>query len=337
MTVRIGVVGLGFMGGRWARALAQHPGARLDVVCDIDETRARATGEELGCRWSTDPGGTAVDPALDGVVVCTPDHLHEEVTVAAAGAGRAVAVEKPFAHDVAAGRRMLDAAAAAGVPVLAAHILRFEPRYAAIRAAIDAGRIGAVQAIRSERIGVVGDQDVLQGRVSIPLYYGTHEMDLARWYAGDVATVAATKSSGVLRAAGYDIDDLYSVSLRFTSGAHGTSMLGWSLPTATAGAGLTGFTVIGEHGYLRVEQGGTGLVAMDGSGPFSVDTWYDAQLHGRAVGALANEVDHFVRVVRGDAEPVCTGEDGLAAVRTALAIARAAEENRIVAVQEEGS
>jgi predicted dehydrogenase len=332
--VRIGVIGLGFMGGRWVRALADHAGVALATVCDVREELARAVADEFGTAWSTDPLTTAGDPRLDGVVVCTPEHLHSEPALTAIEAGTPVAVEKPLAHEIGVAERIRDAAARSDVPVLAAHILRFEPRYAAIRRAIEDGTLGTVQGIRSERIGVVGDQRVLRGRTTIPLYYGTHEFDLARWYAGEVTTVAAQRSGGVLRAAGYDVDDLYSVLLGFESGAHGTSTIGWSLPDATAPHGTSGFTVFGSHGFARVEQAATGLAVVGERGPVAVDTWYTPQVHGRTAGALANEVDHFVQVVWGKATPVCTAADGAAAVRISLAVALAAEQHTILTPSE---
>lgn len=333
--VRIAVVGLGFMGSRWARGLAEHPTAELAVVCDLDEGLAERTAAEFATVWSRELTDWIRTRALDGVVVCTPEHLHEGPALAAIDGGCAVAIEKPIAHDLATAQRLVDAAEQAGVPLLTGHILRFEPRYAAIRKAIDEGRIGQVQAVRSERLGVVADQDVLKGRTSIPLYYGVHEMDLARWYAGEITTVAAVRSSGVLQAAGHDVDDLFSVIVGFASGAHGTSMLGWSLPTsAAASPGLSGFTVIGEHGYLRVDQGATGLVEWGAAGPAAVDTWYTPLVHDRVRGALALEVDHFVDVVRGDTEPLCSALDGLEALRTSLAIERSAVDGQIVAPAE---
>jgi predicted dehydrogenase len=334
---RIAVVGLGFMGAKWARAIASHPGAELATVCDRDRSRAVDVARELGTNWTADLGSALHETVVHGVVVCTPEHLHEEPTLAGIAAGCAVAVEKPFAHDLATAQRMVDASDRAGVPILAGHILRFEPRYAAVRRAIDEGRIGRVQAVRSERLGVLGDQKVLAGRTTIPLYYGVHELDLARWYAGEITSVFAQRSRGVLAAAGYDIDDLYSVVLGFAGGAHGTSMLGWSLPNAAAvNPGLSGFTVIGEEGYIRIDQGATGLHEVGADGPAVVDTWYAPDVHGRPRGALAIEVDHFVDVARGEATPLCTAIDGIEALRASLAVELAATEARAVAPSELG-
>jgi predicted dehydrogenase len=330
----VAVIGLGFMGSRWARALADHHGAQLAVVSDVDVGRGTSLADTLAARFDPDPVSAAARAEVEAVVVCTPEHLHVEVALAALKAGKALAVEKPLAHTVAAAERIRDAATTAGLPVLAAHVLRFEPRYAAMRSAIAADEIGRVQAIRSERIGLTADQDILRGRTSIALYYGVHEFDLARWYAGPIDTVWAASSTGVLRTQGHDVEDLYSVGLRFSSGAHGTAMLGWSLPPRTPGFGIAGFTVIGEHGVLQVAQGTNGLLKVHADGAVDTDVHYAPRVHGHLYGALGIEVDHFVRCVRSEAEPVCTASDGVEAVRAALAVERAAASGTPVIVSD---
>jgi predicted dehydrogenase len=318
--VEVGVLGVGFMGARWARAIAEHPAARLAVVTDVREAAGRAVAERYGARFVRDPLQAAADPRLHGVVVCTPEHLHTEVALTVIEAGKALAVEKPLADTVVGCTRIRDCARERGVPVLVGHVLRFEPRYALVRAAIEAGEIGAVQGLRGERIGLVSDQQVLQGRTSLPLYYGVHELDLARWYAGDVARVYAERSDGLLRACGYEVEDLYSATLRFTGGAHGTLMLGWCLPASTPGFGLAGVTVIGEIGLLRVVQGDMGVLCVGRDGIGDVDVSWAPEVHGRLAGALAAEVAHFIDCVREVAEPLCTAEDATEAVRASLAL-----------------
>jgi predicted dehydrogenase len=320
----IAVIGLGFMGRRWGRALADHHGARLAVVSDVDTERGTAAAEQLGAAFEPDPISAATRAGVDAVVVCTPEHLHVEVALESLRAGKALAVEKPIAHTVVDAERIRDAAHVGGLPVLAAHVLRFEPRYAAIRSSITAGDIGRVQAIRSERIGLTTDQDVLRGRTSIALYYGVHEFDLARWYGGPIDRIWAARSTGVLRSQGHDVDDLYSVGIQFRSGAHGTAMLGWSLPPRTPGFGIAGFTVIGEHGVLQVTQGINGLTTVHADGSVDTDVHYAPSVHGHLYGALGIEVDHFVRCVRSETEPACTADDGVEAVRAALAMEQAA-------------
>jgi predicted dehydrogenase len=322
--VDICVIGLGFMGSRWARCIAEHADARLRAVSDVRADVGRRTAAAWGCDYLDDPLEAASDGRVHGVVVCTPEHLHVDPALAAIEAGKAVAIEKPLAHTVEAATHLANRAEACDVPVLVGHILRFEPRYAAVARAVHAGEIGSVQAVRHARIGLIADQDILQGRTTIGLYYGVHEFDLARWYAGDLAAVYARCSGGVLRRKGFDVDDLYSVTMTFRSGGHGTAMLGWSLPSATPGWGISGVTVFGEDGVLSVDQGNLGFIKVVRDEAQSDDVFYSPVVHGRMRGAMAIEVDHFVACVRGEEDPLCNAVDGAAAVEAGLAMERSA-------------
>jgi myo-inositol 2-dehydrogenase/D-chiro-inositol 1-dehydrogenase len=331
--VDVGVVGLGFMGGRWAQCLAEHPGARLRVVSDVREDLGRQLADRWEATYVADPLEAAADPALLGVAVCTPEHLHVDIALAAIEAGKVLMVEKPLAHTISDAERIRDRAAELDTPVLAGHILRFEPRYAAVARAVHEGEIGEVQAVRNERIGLVTDQVVLQGRTTVPLYYGVHEFDLARWYGGEIASIHAYHSAGVLHARGFGVEDLYSAAFQYVSGAHGTAMLGWILPDRMPGMGLAGVTVIGEHGILRVDQGELGILKVGEDGVDPIDILYSPEVHGRTWGALAIEVDHFVQCVQGSVEPLCTAADSTEAVRISLAMEEAAETSTSVAVR----
>jgi predicted dehydrogenase len=323
--VPMAVVGLGFMGARWARVLAEHPLAQLRAVSDVREGVGRKTAEQLGTRFLPNALEVASDRQIEAVVVCTPEHLHVEPALAAIDAGKTVLVEKPLAHTVDDAERIRARAEERGVPILTGHILRFEARYAAARRTIEAGELGAIQAVRHERVGTVGNQDILQGRTSIALYYGVHEFDLARWYGGDVERIYAERSDGVLRAHGYEVDDLYSAVFRFATGAHGTATIGWSLPRSTAGYGMAEVTIIGERGAVQVVQGDVGLLVVDEGGARHPDAYFAPEVHGRLRGALAVEADHFVDCARGFAEPLCTAGDGLEAVRLGRAMEVSAE------------
>lgn len=323
--VGISVIGLGFMGSRWARCIAEHPGALLRVVSDVREDIGKEAAATWGCEFIGDSLEAVSDPGIQGVVVCTPEHLHVEPALAAIEAGKAVAIEKPLAHSTEAAQGIVASALERDIPVLVGHILRFEPRYAAIARAVHAGEIGAVQAVRHARIGLVADQRALQGRTSIALYYGVHEFDLARWYAGDITSIYAQRSSGILEKEGFAVEDLYSAVMSLSSGGHGTAMLGWSLPSGTPGWGISDVTVFGEDGVLRVDQSSLGFTKVRGDVLENDDVHYSPIVHERMRGAMWIEVDHFVQCVRGDADPLCSARDGAAAVDVSLAMERSAD------------
>jgi predicted dehydrogenase len=328
--VDVSVIGLGFMGSRWARCVAEHPSARLRTVSDVREDVGNEAANKWGCEYVGDPLEAAADPRVEGVVVCTPEQLHVEPALAAIEAGKALAVEKPLAHSTEAAEDISERAQKRDVPVLVGHILRFEPRYAAVASAVQAGEIGAVQAVRHARIGLVSDQRILQGRTSIALYYGVHEFDLARWYAGDITSIYAQRSTGILQKHGFAVEDLYSAVMTFRSGGHGTAMLGWSLPSGTPGWGISGVTVFGEDGVLSVDQSSLGFTKVRGDRLENDDVHYSPIVHERMRGAIWIEVDHFIQCVRGEVEPLCSSADGAAAVDVSLAMERSADAGAVV-------
>jgi predicted dehydrogenase len=321
MTISIAVIGVGFMGTFWARAIHEHWGARVAVIGDTDLGRGRSLAEMYNARYVADAVEAATAPGVDAVVVCTPEHLHLDATAAALAAKRPVAVEKPIAHTPEVADEMVHLAKAAGVPFFAAHILRFETRYGAMKQAIARGTIGNVLSVRNARVGTAGDRARLSARTTVALYYGVHELDIARWFAGDLVHIHGEGNS-----------DLLCGAFRFASGAHGTVQVGWCLPDRVPGYGMAGVSVIGDRGVMRVTQGDDGIMIGGEDGLIYTDIAYVPEVHGRLGGMLAREVDHFIAVVAGREAPICTAEDGAAAVKAAIALERSAKENRLVAL-----
>ena len=112
-------------------------------------------------------------------------------------------------------------------------------------------------------------------RTSVALYYAVHELDIARWFAGDIEVVHGEGSG-----------DLLSGALRFKSGASGTIQVGWCLPDRTPGYGMAGVTVVGENGVLRVTQGDNGITIVGAEGLIDADVAYAPEVNGK----LADQV-----------------------------------------------
>jgi UDP-N-acetylglucosamine 3-dehydrogenase len=164
------VIGLGYFGSRHARVYADHPGAKVVAVADIDGARVaelaaltRATGcgsfRELLSR-----------PELQAVSICLPDRLHEEAAIAAAEAGKAILLEKPLAHDASAARRIVEAVERNGVRLMVGHILRFDSRYVQVHEAAEAAAdppvdLGPEVRVAPDRSRIVREIKTLVGDV----------------------------------------------------------------------------------------------------------------------------------------------------------------------------
>ena len=154
--VRIGLIGVGFMGMIHYLAAAKLRGAKVTALCSRDPKKL--TGDWRGIRGNFGPPGTLMDVSklkryanfedllsdkdIDLVDICTPTHLHEEMAVAALKAGKHVLVEKAIALDTRGADLMLKTAAKTGRLLMIAHVLPFAPEFAWAAETVKNGTFG---------------------------------------------------------------------------------------------------------------------------------------------------------------------------------------------------
>jgi predicted dehydrogenase len=331
--LRIGVVGLGRMGGMHARYVAsQVPEAELVAVADADPDRARQVAGELGVAGVYESTAElAADPAVQAVLVATPSVRHPEDVAAAAVAGRDILCEKPLALTIDGCKAALDAVAAAGVRLQVGLMRRHDDDYRRAHGRLRAGECGRPVMFRSLQFDpeppppAFCDPSVSGG---IFVDMGIHEFDLARWLVGDevVDVHAYGSTAGVpeLAAVG-DYDSAVAV-LRFAGGAIGAVELA---RTARYGEDVR-TEVLGTDGAVFVGRLPVTQSAFGRADGLAIDTVDPSRL--RFAGAYVDQVRAFARSVLGGEPLGPTGEDSLAALRIALAARQSAAEGRPVAV-----
>jgi UDP-N-acetyl-2-amino-2-deoxyglucuronate dehydrogenase len=139
----IAVVGTGM----WAPRLAEAAGrAGLDVVACFsrEEESRRRFAKRFGCEPAASLEEAIEHPSVEGVLLATPNDVHEEQALACAERGRHVFVEKPIADSVEAGERMREACAGAGVTLMVGHAFRRLGAARRVKQLLDAGALGRV-------------------------------------------------------------------------------------------------------------------------------------------------------------------------------------------------
>lgn len=165
MTIRMGVVGMGFMGQTHARAIRAAEGCVLAGVCDHqgDRRGGRATvagnldngaGVDLsGAKAFDDAGALFASGEVDAVVIATPTDTHADLACKALAAGLDVLIEKPVALREAEIRRVMAARDAAGRLAVPAMCMRFWPGWPLLRECVRDRRYGGLRALRLVRLG----------------------------------------------------------------------------------------------------------------------------------------------------------------------------------------
>jgi 1,5-anhydro-D-fructose reductase (1,5-anhydro-D-mannitol-forming) len=199
-TIRWGILGCGDVTEvKSGPALAQAEGSTLVAVMrrtpHLAEDYARRHGVP---RWYASASELIHDPEVDAVYVATPPGAHEELALAVAAAGKPAYVEKPMARSHAECARMVDAFAAAGLPLFVAYYRRALPRFEQVRALLAEGRIGRPTSLVYRYVHTRRrppgdwrlDPAVAGGGLFLDL--GSHALDLFDWLLGPLGEVAGS-------------------------------------------------------------------------------------------------------------------------------------------------
>lgn len=166
MSVRIGIVGIGFMGMIHYLASRKLKGAEVTAICSRDAKKR--SGDWRGIQGNFGPPGEKMklkgvaayetldemlaDPDIDLIDVCNPTQQHPETAIKALKAGKHVLVEKAISLQPEDADKMLAAAKQSGKVLMVAHVLPFVPEFAFAAEAIRGGEYGKLLAAHFERI-----------------------------------------------------------------------------------------------------------------------------------------------------------------------------------------
>ena len=310
--LRVGVIGLGFMGELHARV--HHELAMVDLVAlaDIDGVRGAPIAERLGAEFTTDTAELLAREDIDAVSICTPDRLHLEPARAAAQAGKAILLEKPMAHEAGAAEEIARAVETAGTRLMVAHILRFDPRYAQLHGAADPDRLGEPIHLRAKRNTSRALARRLGAGSSILHYLGVHDIDMMQWVGRTrITRVYAQK---VEKLGNGNEDALYAV-LNFENGAIGVLDYSWAWPNALPCRDYAAFEVVGTTGGAIIDGRDQGLYLISEKTYVQPDIHLWPRVHGAIVGDLRDELQHFAEAVLSGAPFAQPYREALQAIR----------------------
>jgi predicted dehydrogenase len=334
--VRLAVVGAGLIGQRHARLIRQLPGVCLCAVVD-PAAAGQAVALSLDADWFADMQQMLDEVRPDGVVIATPNQMHVEHGLAAVAAGVPALVEKPIADSVAAAEQLVQAAEAAGVPLLVGHHRRHNPLIQRAKAVIESGRLGRMVTVHGffwlykpeDYFDTAWRRQTGAGPILINLI---HDLDLLRYLCGEIVSVQAMASNAVR---GFAVEDTAAAILRFGNGAIGTisasdTVVGpWSWEQ-TSGENPAYprtdqpcYMIGGTHGSLSLPHGEVWRNA-------DARSWWEplqvSRTHSPDSDPLLLQIDHFRAVIRDGAEPLVSGREGLRTLQVVEALTQSATE-----------
>lgn len=142
--LKVALLGAGRIGNVHAKTIYGHPGSRLFRVSDVNQDAAK----ELAAKYGADVcsiDDALANPEIDAVLIATSTDTHSDLIEQATAAGKSVLCEKPVDLNLQRAKDCQKKALANGKPVMVGFNRRFDPNFAALKAACDAGEIGKTE------------------------------------------------------------------------------------------------------------------------------------------------------------------------------------------------
>ena len=339
--MKILIAGLGSIGRRHFRNLLAL--GEKDLVL-YRTNQATLTDDELaGFPVETDLALALKKHKPQAVVVSNPTALHLQIAIPAAQAGCAILLEKPVADNLEQIDRLQEAAAKSGSRILVGFQFRFHPTLNKARELIKAGEIGTVLTAHAHwgeylpnwhpwedyRQSYAARAD-LGGGVIVTL---THPLDYLRHLLGDVQ--ALWSMNGHITSLDLSgVEDTAEIGLKFASGALGGVHLNYFQRPA-----VHRLEIAGTGGTLRWDNADGvlqhykmpdefGQIRATPSAP--VFTQYALPDGFERNHLFLAQMQHFLKVAAGEAEPICALADGIQALEMAMAAKQSQADGQVI-------
>jgi predicted dehydrogenase len=326
MSVRIGVVGLGYWGPNVVRNMSRV--ADLAWCCDLSaENRDRYAPQYPQTRFTGDFDDLLGDPTVDAIAVASSVPTHHPLGLRAISAGKHVFIEKPLAASVADARELVEAAEKAERRLMVGHLLLFHPALAVVHGLIDSGALGDVYYLYGNRVNlgqVRADENALWS-------LGAHDVAVLLDLVGERPVEVQARGECYVRPG---IEDVVFGYLAFPSGVIAHLHLSWLDPHK-----MRKLTVVGSQKMVVFDDMETDrkVTIYDKSASRSPSTdsygeYVSVRFGDISIPRIPNdeplrlECQEFVDAISGGREPRCNGREGLAVVEVLEAMQTSLDE-----------
>lgn len=328
----IAVAGAGLIGKRHIAALSAAGGSLHSIVDPNPEAASYA--RQFGV-----PHFTELDDALasppDGVILATPNQIHESGAIACVRAKVPVLIEKPIAVNIKSAQAIVRSGKEENVPILVGHHRRHLPVVRRAREIVASGDIGALVSVHSHFWIAKPDAYFSakwrnQSGAGPLLVNLIHDIDLLRYLVGEIDWVCAASSNRIRHHA---VEDTCAAVVSFEHGALGTiqgsdtivSPWSWEMTSHDNAAypptAENSLLIGGTKGSIALPRG---EVWSDGARRDWFQPISQTIFPRENSDPLVAQLQNFLAVIRGEEEPVCSAEQGMSSLKAVLAIQESA-------------
>ncbi|MDE1485010.1 Gfo/Idh/MocA family oxidoreductase [Xenorhabdus bovienii] len=336
--IKFALVGCGRIAKNHFNSLDAHKNnAELVAVCDTDPVALNTAMEKTGANGFNNLHDMLDNISADIIILTTPSGLHPEQAIACLEKGFHVVTEKPMATRFSDGEKMVKAADKAGKRLFVVKQNRLNATLQLLKRAVEEQRFGQINMVHLNvfwtRPQDYYDQAAWRGTWEFDggafMNQASHYVDLLEWLIGPVKDIQAMMSTHL----DIEAEDTGVLNIRWRNGALGSM----AVTMCTYPQNLEGsITILGEKGSVRV--GGLAVNEIQ-EWNFADEKDYDQQVKGAnyettSVYGFGHPLyyKNVIDVMRGEAEPMTDGREGLKSLELLIAAYLSARDNKTVSL-----
>ena len=309
-TVKLGIIGLGYIGQLHLKNCQRIPNAEVVAVADVSE-KALKNAKKTGIKKVYKSyEGLIKDQDVEAVIIGLPTHLHLNCARESAEAGKDIFLEKPIARNVQEAKEILSVAERNSVKLMMGYHMRFNSEFTNVRENLKNGLLGDIENAQATFISTGPFFHRAEGHAPVPVPdwwfnkeltgggvltdLGCHMINLLRWYFGEITDIKGHFGHRF----NMDFEDSALCLAKFESGTIGVINVGW----------------FSQEYLLRLDFSGSvrNITAKHTpSNPINAVIQMLATGNKKFFQAHQNELQHFLECIINDLKPRSTGQDGL--------------------------
>jgi len=301
--------------------------ANLVAASDVDEKRAKFFGKKYRIPYYTNYEEMLKKEEVDAVSIAVPTTLHAKVAIDCIRSSKHVLIEKPIAHNVKEGQKIVKEAKKHDVKLMIGHVERFNPIVQKLKKMISDNEFGEVYFISTTRIGPFPKRI---RDVGVVVDLATHDFDVIRFLTeSDPKKVFALATAGIKT----KFEDLADIMLFFNKKLKANVEVNW-----ISHEKIRELLLIGSEAMARIDYITQEMHVIESSKAYRQEKFSDYLLEIMSTEErriklgneepLRIELDHFVKTIEKDMEPLVTGEDGVKVVKIAMKALQSAKKKR---------
>ena len=309
-TVKLGIIGLGYIGQVHLRHSLKLPSAEVSAVADLSKKALKKAKSSGIKKTFTAYEELIKDPDVDAVIIALPTHLHLQCAKKAAEAKKHIFLEKPIARSVDEAQEIISVAQRNSVKLMIGYPLRFNEDFRKIKEKIDNGMLGDVENAHATYISSGPFFHRAEGYAPVPvpewwfnkkltgggvlIDLGSHIINLLRWYFGEITDIRSHFGHRF----NMDFEDSAMCLAKFESGTVAAINVGW----------------FSQEYALRLDFLGSAknaYVQHSPSNPLLTVIQMLSAGHSKFFQPHVDELNYFINCLLNDLDPSPSGQDGL--------------------------